>query len=361
VKLFSQISPTFATAILCCALPFASIAQQPFGNTITQMASELRTGLVAKQVKSAAVLDFTDLDGITTQLGKLLAEETSLALVGGDDLKIIDRANLKRLMDEHKLTSAGLVDPKTAQQLGKLAGVSAIIVGNLTELDGQFQMSTKAIDTETAVILATARTSIQSTESLKELNRKLVGTGKPVADNADGGGAEQLKRPDQIMPPAKRIGPVKIQLLRISKSDSGFHRGEGLEVDVAITSETQSDLRIFLGGQRGADASREQQLLTASVTTSDGTKYALRSIRGVRRVRNSQPERMLPYRYDNSFLDVGPNETATVTLLFQVDGLPRDKNGPETGDLNFEFRSIALEGGDKTDIVRTFTETNISF
>ena len=38
------------------------------------------------------------------------------------DFSILDRGDLKRIMDEHKLTASGLVDPDNAKKLGNVCG-----------------------------------------------------------------------------------------------------------------------------------------------------------------------------------------------------------------------------------------------
>ena len=71
--------------------------------------------LVKASKKSAAVVDFTDLQGNVTELGRYLAEQISVALVvTGRGLEIVDRTHLRALLQEHKLGTAGIIDPATA-------------------------------------------------------------------------------------------------------------------------------------------------------------------------------------------------------------------------------------------------------
>jgi curli biogenesis system outer membrane secretion channel CsgG len=48
---------------------------------------------------------------------------------------MVDRANIKSILAEHKLTEEGLVNPANAKKLGEFAGVDAILMGNVTVLD----------------------------------------------------------------------------------------------------------------------------------------------------------------------------------------------------------------------------------
>ena len=83
--------------------------------------------------KTIAVVDFTDLQGNVTELGRFLAEEFSVALAGtSKGFEVVDRTNLKSLLVEHKLASKGIIDPQTARKLGQIAGVDALITGTIT-------------------------------------------------------------------------------------------------------------------------------------------------------------------------------------------------------------------------------------
>jgi len=71
--------------------------------------------------KKVTVLDFTDLQGGASELGKYIAEQLTVNLVMGKrEFSVLDRANLKSILAEHKLTSTGLVDPENAKKLIEL-------------------------------------------------------------------------------------------------------------------------------------------------------------------------------------------------------------------------------------------------
>src|SRR5439155_21462091 len=85
--------------------------------------------------KKVSVLDFTDLRGKDSDLGLYLADKITVALVKKrKDFSVMDRANLKRILEELKLTQAGLVDPENVKKLGQFSGVDAIVLGKITPL-----------------------------------------------------------------------------------------------------------------------------------------------------------------------------------------------------------------------------------
>jgi curli biogenesis system outer membrane secretion channel CsgG len=116
---------------------------------IDNISKTMADKIAAAGKKKVAVVDFTDLQGNVTELGRFIAEEffTSL-LIAKKGFTVIDRTHLNALLKEHKLSAKGLIDPTTAKKLGKIAGPEALITGTLTPLKtggGAFRRSNLVI------------------------------------------------------------------------------------------------------------------------------------------------------------------------------------------------------------------------
>lgn len=132
--------------------------------------------------KTIAVVDFTDLQGNVTELGRFLAEEFSVALAGaGKGFEIVDRTHLKSIIAEHKLSSTGIIDPQTARKLGKIAGVQALIAGTITPFGDSIRLSVKILDTETAKVISATTGNIAKTKAIEELLASGIETGTQPA------------------------------------------------------------------------------------------------------------------------------------------------------------------------------------
>ncbi len=96
------------------------IAAETLDSQMSTLAQTLATKIKDSGRKKVAVLDFSDLQGRNvTEFGRYIAEQLTVNLVSNrKDFSIVDRANLKRILDEHKLTVSGLVDPENAKKLG---------------------------------------------------------------------------------------------------------------------------------------------------------------------------------------------------------------------------------------------------
>lgn len=66
-------------------------------------------------------------------IGDGMADQLTTALVSTGCFKVVDRQNLKGVMDEIGLQNSGAVDPATASKIGKLVGADLIVTAAVTE------------------------------------------------------------------------------------------------------------------------------------------------------------------------------------------------------------------------------------
>ena len=177
----------FIATILCIALfGHARVQAQDIDNELSGLADKLATQVNGHGKKKVAVLDFTDLQGGSSELGKYIAEQLTVDLVMGKrDFSVLDRANLKSILAEHKLTATGLVDPENAKKLGMFAGVDALILGTIIPKGQNTSLNAKIITTDTAEIVGAARAEFKTDNTVQRLASKaakpedIVGASQP--------------------------------------------------------------------------------------------------------------------------------------------------------------------------------------
>jgi len=163
-----------------------TFATTDFDKEIDQLSGKIAEKIAAAGKKKIAVVDFTDLDGSVTELGRFLAEEFSTALAGtGKGFIVVDRIHLKTLLKEHKLSSTGLIDQNTIRRLGKIAGVDSLITGSLTPLGESVRINVKVLDIETASVIEANRGNIAMTDAIKDLMRKGIITPASTASGSN--------------------------------------------------------------------------------------------------------------------------------------------------------------------------------
>src|ERR1035441_4970086 len=124
-------------------------------NDLRALASSLAADVAAAGKKTIAVVDFTDLKGNSSELGRFLAEEFSVALTRTHKgFEVVERNHLKAILTEHKLMATGLIDPATAKKLGQFTGADAIVTGSMTPFSEHVRVAVKVLSTDTARIIA---------------------------------------------------------------------------------------------------------------------------------------------------------------------------------------------------------------
>jgi curli biogenesis system outer membrane secretion channel CsgG len=163
------------TLILCALMATKALAEpQEMDQELSALADKLAAPIKECGKKKVTVLDFTDLQGSSSgELGKYIAEQLSVDLVMSKrDFSVLDRANLKSILAEHKLTATGLVDPENAKKLGQFAGVDVLILGTIIPKNNHVSLTAKIITTDTAEIIGAARADFKSDETVKALMEK---------------------------------------------------------------------------------------------------------------------------------------------------------------------------------------------
>src|SRR2546426_3809508 len=160
--------------VLLIVIAVASIRSA--AQDIKPLSSILSKSIATSGRKTVAVVDFTDLQGNVTELGRFLAEELSVDLVGNaKDFEVIERNQLKVILQEHRLSTTGLIDPQTARKLGQFAGVDALVTGTITAFGDTVRLSAKVLDTQTAKMIGAATSDIPRTKVIDELLTHSIG------------------------------------------------------------------------------------------------------------------------------------------------------------------------------------------
>ena len=137
-----------------------------------RLCEELTKGYKAKDTggkATIAVVEFSDMSGGVTDFGRLLSEELTTKLFATGKYKVIERFLLNKAIAEHKLQLQGLIDPKSAKELGKILGVDAIASGTIADMGGSLRVNARLISTETAEVLSVAGVTVVKDDAIKNL------------------------------------------------------------------------------------------------------------------------------------------------------------------------------------------------
>lgn len=151
-----------------------------------QLCEEITKGYKGKDSSgkaTIAVVEFSDLSGGVTDFGRLLSEELVTKLFATGKYKVIERLLLNKAIAEHKLQLQGLIDPKSAKELGKILGVDAIVSGTIADLGDSLRVNARLISTETGEVFSVAAATIVKDDTITGL---MTGGGKPARPGSGG-------------------------------------------------------------------------------------------------------------------------------------------------------------------------------
>ena len=97
--------------------------------------------------------DREDYDALRRGIAGILIGELSQ----NPALRLVDRAETQRILDEQSLAASGRVDAGTAAKVGKLVGARYMVTGTFIDLYGEFRLDARIIDVETGEILKVVR------------------------------------------------------------------------------------------------------------------------------------------------------------------------------------------------------------
>lgn len=147
-----------SAGLLCLA--FAAGARAADG--YLQLANEITEAGSSIHGKKIAIIPFSYADGrAAAKDGSVISERLSIKMINMHKFEIIERSVLDKVMNELKLQASGMIDASSAQQLGKVLGVEAIITGTLVETSGgQIEVNARLIKTETAQAIGASQVTL---------------------------------------------------------------------------------------------------------------------------------------------------------------------------------------------------------
>jgi TolB-like protein len=128
------------------------------------LAAPLATAFAQKEGKPTVAIMFfnnnafgpgaKDYDGLSKGIADFLITE----MASNPNIRVIERDQVQKLIDEQKLVTSGVVDRETAVKVGKLLGAQHMVFGGfMNDMKGNFRIDARAVDVGTSAIEYTER------------------------------------------------------------------------------------------------------------------------------------------------------------------------------------------------------------
>jgi len=99
-----------------------------------------------------------------TDLGVGMQSMMITELAENPALRVVERATLQPILQEHELGVSGRIDPQTAARMGRLVGARYAVTGGFTDNFGTMRLDARIIDVETGAVIKAQQVTRERTE-----------------------------------------------------------------------------------------------------------------------------------------------------------------------------------------------------
>ena len=186
-------------------------------------------------VYPVAIFAFSERGSGVKGQGNQVSDLLFAGLVENPNLWLVEREEMKKMMDEAELNLSGMVNPNQAIQIGQLTGAKIIVTGSIFKVKDKTYIVAKVIGTETSRVLGK---SVKGNEDLDTLAEKLSKeVSKLITKDAGKLVAKVRTKKDLIADLKKAIGDKKKPKVYVHITEE--HVGQRT-VDPAAETEMQS-------------------------------------------------------------------------------------------------------------------------
>lgn len=169
-----MLSETLIFASVFFMLVFSGSAQSAeLKEAVEQLADQLAKSVPEGRTLRVVVADFPDLERVTSNLGRYIAERLTTRLSAHTQkFRVIERRRLAQVLGELRFSMSDLVDPDKAKQLGRMLGAEAIVVGTVSDLGNVVDVDARIIEIETNNSLPGVTAAISQDDTVRRMKQE---------------------------------------------------------------------------------------------------------------------------------------------------------------------------------------------
>ena len=107
-----------------------------------------------------AIIDFEGI-GISNDEARVLTQRLTSEMINIGVYQVLERSEMKRLLDEQKFQYSGCVDLNCAVELGKMLGAKYMVVGTISKVGRTFTVDSRLIYVESSEAYASGQYTTQ--------------------------------------------------------------------------------------------------------------------------------------------------------------------------------------------------------
>ncbi len=207
-----------------------------FDTQMKALTKQLTKSLSEGGKKQIAIMEFPDVNGKVTELGKLIPEELTTRMFKATEFQVVERQLLNKVLEEQKLGASGVLDPNSVAEIGNVLGVDAIVTGTVVDRGDAIRINARMIETEQAHVFAVASVSVSREAYLLNLLGKEADNF--VSDNAPSHSSENEKETEVYKKAV--VGDLKVELVAAERDNTGM-----LHAECVVTNKGKYDVEVI--------------------------------------------------------------------------------------------------------------------
>ena len=199
--------------------PLVVVAVLLLSTALTARAEDNEKKEATPKVYAAAVLPFQERGKESKDQGSKVTDLLFAKLSADPTLILVEREDIKKLLEEQELNLSGLVNPQEATKVGQLTGAKLLITGSVLQVDNSVYLVAKIIGTETSRVAgASVKGNVRDDLGplVEELSKEVI---KAVGERSEDLLAKQVSRDDRVAAVKKKLGNGKLPSVLVEISE----------------------------------------------------------------------------------------------------------------------------------------------
>jgi TolB-like protein len=182
----------------------------------------LRADDKAGPVYPLAILTFEERGGAAKEMGGKVGDLLFAKLAAKEGLFLVERNDLKKVLEELELSLSGAAKPAEAARVGQLTGAKLLLTGSVIAVDRKLYLVARLIGTETGKVVA-ATVEGKATDELGPMVEKLADQVADKIKDADKLVAQPASKADRLAALKQKLkkGPRPVVWLSVSERHVG--------------------------------------------------------------------------------------------------------------------------------------------
>jgi TolB-like protein len=165
----------------------AEQAADPLSGKIDDLAGKIAGQVRSSQTDTAkkriAVIEFDNIGTLAKrkEVGRTVSEMLTNRLSQHRDLfEVVERSQLEKVLKELALAQTGLIDSKSAQQVGQMMGAQAILSGSVSEAGKFFIVNARMVDVSSGTVILSESVELEQQGMIALSDRRVVVKKYPI-------------------------------------------------------------------------------------------------------------------------------------------------------------------------------------